>query len=285
MKLYMFDDSRLGVAAEDGTLVDITATVPADVPALDRMTALIEAWDDVRDEVAAAASAGGGVAFEDVTLRAPQPRPHNLVAAPVNYHAHQGEMGGENGVYKGMVIPTIEEAKGFFKSISSIVGPDGRIELPLAGRRFDHEAEVAVIIGRTARRVAEEDALSYVFGYAPVMDITLRGPEDRSFRKSMDTFTPLGPCIVTADEVADPTDIDFRLTVGEEERQASNTSYLIYGVARLIAEYSAVTTLHPGDVIATGTPEGVGPITDGDVVTLEIAGMDPLVMNVVDVSA
>lgn len=284
MKLYVFDNYRLGALADDGSLIDITDQVSEAVPGEDRMSALIMAWPEVRSAVAERVSVGGGASFSSVVLRAPQPRPRNLIAAPVNYHAHQQEMGGEHGVYKGMTIPTIDEMKGFFKSITSIVGPDGRIELPLAERRFDHEAEVGVVIGRVARRVPEQEALDYVFGYTPLMDITLRGPEDRSYRKSMDTFTPIGPCIVTADEVPDPADIEFSLTVGDEERQRANTGRLIFGIARLIAEYSAVTTLYPGDLIASGTPEGVGPITDGDVVTLQVAGMDPLVMNVVDTS-
>ena len=230
MRVCVFNDQRLGALAEDGTVVDLTDLVPEHTHPEDRMNALISAWDALLAAAAERAAAGGGLPEAEVTLRAPQPRPRNLFAAPVNYHKHQQEMGGENGVYADRKILTAEVRKGFLKAVTSVVGPDGAIELPWEDRRFDHEAEIGVIIGKTASRVSAEDALDYVFGYTPLLDITLRGEEDRSFRKSFDTFTPIGPYIVTADEVPDPENLDFWLTVDGEERQRSNTSYLIYGL-------------------------------------------------------
>ncbi|PZH20276.1 FAA hydrolase family protein [Streptomyces sp. NTH33] len=280
MKLYVFDDYRLGVEAHDQTLVDITGLVSEHTAPKERMNALIEAWPEVKGEAARRAAAGGGTPLSDARIRAPQPQPRDLFAAPVNYHKHQAEMGGEKGVYQDRKILTVEVRKGFLKAVTSIVGPDGAIELPWPDRRFDHEAEIGAVIGREAKGVLEEDALDYVFGYTPLMDITLRGDEDRSFRKSMDTFTPIGPYILTADEVEDPEDLDFWLTVNGELRQKSNTSYLIWSIAKLIAAYSEVMTLQPGDIIATGTPEGVGPIVPGDTVVLTIPAIGELTMEV-----
>jgi 2-keto-4-pentenoate hydratase/2-oxohepta-3-ene-1,7-dioic acid hydratase in catechol pathway len=281
MRLCVYNEGLLGALAEDGTIVDLTDLVPAGTPVAERMNELIASWDAAHPVAHDRVAAGGGTPEAAVTLRAPQPRPRNVIAAPVNYHKHQAEMGGDSGVYQGREILTVEVRKGFVKASTSIVGPDGVIELPWPDRRFDHEAELGVVIGRVASRVAEADALKYVFGYTPLLDITLRGDEDRSFRKSMDTFTPIGPYIVTADDVPDPENLDLWLTVNGELRQKSNTSYLIYGVAKLISVYSEVMTLQPGDIIATGTPEGVGPIVPGDTVVLTIPGIGELTMPVV----
>lgn len=280
MRLYVFDDFRLGVQVSEEGLADITELVSPSVAGPDRMTALIAAWSDVAPSVRNAAEGPADRSLVEAVLRAPQPRPRTIVAAPVNYRLHQQEMGGPGGVYDGVQIKTIETYAGFVKASSSVVGPDGAIEIPFLDRRVDHEAEVGVVIGRRASRVSRADALDFVFGYVPLLDITIRGEEDRSFRKSFDTFTPIGPAIVTADEVADPADIPLRLTVNGEERQKSNTRYLIYDIARLIELYSAAMTLEPGDLIASGTPEGVGPIVPGDHVVLSIGGVGELTMSV-----
>jgi 2-keto-4-pentenoate hydratase/2-oxohepta-3-ene-1,7-dioic acid hydratase in catechol pathway len=281
MRLYVFDDFRLGVQVGDDGLADITGLVSAEIAGPDRMTALIAGWSELQSSVWRATGARADRRLADVVVRAPQPRPRTIVAAPVNYRLHQAEMGGDGGVYADAHVKTIETYAGFLKAGSSVVGPDGAIEIPFADRRVDHEAEVGVVIGRRAARVRRDDALEYVFGYVPLLDITIRGEEDRSYRKSFDTFTPIGPAIVTADEIRDPADIAFRLTVNGEERQKSNTRHLIYDIARLIELYSAAMTLEPGDLIASGTPEGVGPIVPGDRVVLAIEGIGELTMPVV----
>jgi 2-keto-4-pentenoate hydratase/2-oxohepta-3-ene-1,7-dioic acid hydratase in catechol pathway len=280
MRLYVFADLRLGVGAGDAHLVDVTGVVGAAVPALDRMSELIAGWDDLRPAVESAAATGERIALADVVLRAPQPRPRTVIAAPVNYRRHQQEMGGADGVYTGATIKDISSYAGFVKASSSIVGPDGAIEVPFEGRRLDHEAELGVVIGRSASRVGRADALGYVFGYVPLLDITLRGDEDRSYRKSFDTFTPIGPHILTADEIDDPGVLDIELTVNGELRQSANTRDLIYDVPRLIELYTEAMTLAPGDLIATGTPEGVGPIEPGDEVVLTIPAVGRLTMPV-----
>lgn len=280
MRAVMFDDYRLGVLNPHGGLVDVTSLVGDRIPAKDRMTALIERWDVLEARVAAAANTGTALDLAAVSLLPPQPRPRLIVAAPVNYRRHQQEMGGEQGVYPGLVVHTIETYAGFVKASSSIIGPGGCIQLPFDERRVDHEAELGVVIGKTASRVRRDDALGHVFGYVPLLDITLRGEEDRSFRKSFDTFTPIGPAIVTADEIPDPDTLELHLTVNGELRQHANTRDLIYGVARLVEFYSSAMTLEPGDIIATGTPEGVGQIVAGDHVTLRIDKVGELTMPV-----
>jgi 2-keto-4-pentenoate hydratase/2-oxohepta-3-ene-1,7-dioic acid hydratase in catechol pathway len=280
VRLYVFDDFRLGVLAGDDRIVDITALVGEDVAPADRMSALISSWPEVAEEVAAATATAEGVPLAEATVRPPQPRPGKVIAAPVNYELHQQEMGGPQGVYSGATIKTIETYAGFIKASSSVVGPDRAIEVPFADRRVDHEGELGVVIGRRAGRVSREEALDHVFGYVPMLDITIRGEEDRSFRKSFDTFAPVGPAIVTADEIDDPGELDLELTVNGELRQRASTRDLIYDVPRLIELYSDAMTLEPGDLIATGTPEGVGPIAAGDEVVLTIQAVGRLVMPV-----
>jgi 2-keto-4-pentenoate hydratase/2-oxohepta-3-ene-1,7-dioic acid hydratase in catechol pathway len=279
MRLCMFDADRVGVIDTDDRLADITGLVGPSTAPRDRMTALIESWDHVKGAVAQAVRAAD-VPLDHVTVRAPQPRPGKIIAAPVNYRRHQLEMGGGGGVYRNAEIKTIETYAGFIKASSSITGPDGVIELPEEDRRVDHEAEIGVVIGRRARAVSREDAHHHIFGFVPLLDITIRGDEDRSFRKSLDTFTPIGPAIVTSDEVADPENLAFELTVDGELRQRSNTNLMIYGIGRLVEFYSQAMTLEPGDLIATGTPEGVGPITHGQEVVLTVQGIGELTMRV-----
>ena len=223
-------------------------------------------------EAIAAANAGeltapgpaAGIPLADVRLRAPVADPSKIIAAPVNYRDHQTEMSSDSHV----------GALGFFlKAPSSLLDPGGTIQLPYHDRRFDQEGELALVIGRAARLVSEQDALSYVFGYTGLLDITMRGGEDRSTRKSFDTFTPMGPVLVTADEFGDPGDVRLRCWVAGDLRQEASTRDLIWDVARLVAYASSVTTLYPGDVISTGTPAGVGPITAGDTIRLELSGL------------
>jgi 2-keto-4-pentenoate hydratase/2-oxohepta-3-ene-1,7-dioic acid hydratase in catechol pathway len=279
VRLYCFDEHRIGVGTGADALVDVTSLV-ADVVPESRMAALIAAWQRLRGSLQDASTSGIALALDRVTLRAPLPAPRNVIAAPVNYRRHQEEMGGVGGVYTGAEIQTIETYAGFIKASSSVIGPDEAIRLPFPDRRFDHEAEVGVVIGARAASVSRGRALDHVFGYVPLLDITMRGSEDRSYRKSFDTFTPIGPAIVTADEVPDPAAIDFALTVGGELRQRANTRDLIYDIPRLVELYSAGMALEPGDLIATGTPEGVGQITPGDEVVLSLEGIGRLVMQV-----
>ena len=251
MRLVTFNDGRVGCLAGD-RVIPLPASTMRDA---------IAAWS------AGELTAPGpeeGVPLRDVRLRVPVPDPSKIIAAPVNYRDHQSEMNVDSHV----------GALGFFlKAPSSLLDPGGTIQLPYHDRRFDQEGELALVIGRTARRVSEHDALSYVFGYTGLLDITMRGGEDRSTRKSFDTFTPMGPVLVTADEFGDPGDVRLRCWVAGDLRQQASTRDLIWDVARLVSYASSVATLYPGDVISTGTPAGVGPITAGDTIRLELSGL------------
>ncbi|MCE0762048.1 fumarylacetoacetate hydrolase family protein [Pseudonocardia kujensis] len=277
MHLATFDDDRLGVVLDD-RIVDVSDVVDGTDDTrgtgggglgAGRMRRYIA--DPRPEEVAAAARARPGRPLAEVTLRAPVPDPRVIVAAPVNYLDHQQEMRESADV----------GALGFFlKAPSSLLGDGGTVRLPYGDRRFDHEAEIAVVIGRETRHVREADALDHVFGYTGLLDITMRGGEDRSIRKSFDTFTPCGPWIATPDELADPTDVAFSLTNNGELRQKASTSGLIWGVARFVAYVSTVLTLRPGDILSTGTPAGVSPLLDGDVVSMRADGIGTLTVRV-----
>lgn len=273
MKLAVFDNHRVGVVEGD-TIYDVSSAVPDAGPQWPPvyMSRLIADWTARRPQVEAARSAAAGVPVASVTLLAPNPCPVHVFAAPVNYAKHVGEIGARS-VSSGK---SPNEMCFFMKATSSIVGAGGVIVLPKdSARRFDHESELAVIIGRTAHHVPRAQAMAHVFGYACLMDLTMRiepgiPQEERVTRKSFESFTPFGPYLVTADEVPNPHDLRNRLWVNDELRQDARTSSLIVDIPGLIEMISSVCTLYPGDVIATGTPEGVGPIAPGDTVRIEI---------------
>jgi 2-keto-4-pentenoate hydratase/2-oxohepta-3-ene-1,7-dioic acid hydratase in catechol pathway len=267
MRLVVFDDSRLGVL-RDGAVVDVSDLAgagAADWPPVFLLRA-IAGFDRLRPRLEEAGRSRPGVPLETVQLRAPVVFPTKVIAAPVNYRAHIEEM---RPLVKGE-LHAIEKYGVFLKAPSSIVGPGATVELPFPDRRTDHEVELGVVIGKTARNVAAADAMVHVFGYTGVMDITVRGDEDRSTRKSFDTFTPVGPVLVTTDEIPDPHGLRLRLWVNGEPRQDGNTRDMIWNVPRLIEYASHVMTLYPGDLFSTGTPEGVGPLRAGDEVTIEV---------------
>jgi len=216
------------------------------------------------------------LALDSVTIAPVVPDPSKIIAAPVNYRDHKAEMREEHQI-DGLGI--------FLKAPSSVIGHQGTIQLPYTDRRFDQEGELALVIGRVARNIAVEDAADVVAGYTCLLDITMRGGEDRSTRKSFDTFTPVGPHLVTPDEVGDLSALRLRSTVNETLRQDADIADLIWDVPRLISYASSVMTLVPGDIITTGTPAGVGPITDGDRVTVEIDRIGAMSVSVSAVGA
>ena len=191
----------------------------------------------------------------------------------MNYLDHKVEMSEQK---------TIVEYGMFLKATTSVIGPNDDIRLPYSDMRTDQEGELAIVIGKTASHVSAADALDYVFGYAPILDISVRSTEDRSTRKSFDTFAPFGPWITTSDEVGDADALELRCWVGGELRQHTNTRELIFSVAELVAYTSSVMTLLPGDVIASGTPAGVGPLSAGQRVVVEIEKLGRLDVGVTD---
>lgn len=272
MKLCRFNDSRIGVIQGD-SVIDLThALGETDTRSPQAMLRLIADFPALHDRIERAAASGERLSFDDCTLLAPVPTPTKLVAAPLNYDRHRREM--------GLPDTSIEDLGMFLKAPSSIIGPGDIVQLPFPDRRTDHECELALVIGKEASRVSRKDAMDYIFGYTCLIDVTVRGKEDRSTRKSFDTFTPIGPYIVTKDEVPDPNNLDMRLWVNDELRQDANTNDLIFDVQRLIEFTSNIMTLYPGDIIATGTPEGVGPIRHGDTVTIEIERLGRMSVSV-----
>ncbi|WP_327712762.1 fumarylacetoacetate hydrolase family protein [Streptomyces sp. NBC_00464] len=271
MRLALFNQGRLGIVDGDH-LVDVTdqlaqGSTPGAAGPLHQHIEALARGGAVDVDVSNCAR----VPLSDAVLESPLPRPGKVVGAPVNYLDHKAEM---------EYTTSVADLGVFLKANSSVIGPGQDIVLPYTDKRTDQEGELGVVIGRTATHVDAADALDYVFGYTCVLDITVRSGEDRSTRKSFDTFTPIGPWIVTADEIPDPDSLDLRCDVGGTTRQRTNTADLIFGVADLIAYTSSVMTLHPGDIIATGTPAGVGPLSHGDRVVLEIEQVGRLEVGV-----
>jgi len=284
MRLCRFDDNRLGLV-EGSSVRDVTPALdilPAAQYPFPRHDAFIAHLEAVQARVRGLAPSAPVLPLAGLKLLSPVANPGKIVAAPVNYQKHLDEVRGDAALHNntpGHTL-TIHNAGVFLKATSALVGPGEGVAVRSAERRTDHEIELAFVIGRTASRVRKEDALQYVAGYAIGLDITIRGSEDRSFRKSPDTYAVLGPWLVTADEIPRPGELDLDIAVNGEQRQKSNTRYLILGVAELVEMASAMYTLHPGDVVFTGTPEGVSPIEPGDEIVATIQSIGSMTVSV-----
>lgn len=269
MRLCRFGDGRLGMV-EGSSVRDVTpalevlASYRYPLPCFD---VLIANLDSVMERVRAIAASSPSLPLTSVTLLSPVANPSKIIAAPVNYQKHLEEVRGDAQIHHDNPIAVIHKAGLFLKATSSLAGPGQGIALRKLDRRNDHEVELAVVIGREANNVPRGEALRYAAGYCIGLDISIRGSEDRSFRKSPDSYAVLGPWLVTPDEIPRPGTLDLRLSVNGEERQHSNTRYMILGVPELIELASSFYTLYPGDIIITGTPEGVSPIQPGDVIS------------------
>lgn len=208
---------------------------------------------------------------ESLSLLSPVVNPSKILAAPNNYPDHTLEMNPTGAGTSDSLANALDKAGFFLKANSSLVGASEGIALRFPDRRTDYEVEAVAIVGEVVSApVSPFEALRYVAGYSVGLDITLRGPEERSLRKSIDTYTVLGPWLVTADEVPDLSQATMRLRVNGKLRQSARLSEMIYTVADQIAYASNFYTLYPGDLIYTGTPSGVGPIGAGDVLDAEI---------------
>jgi 2-keto-4-pentenoate hydratase/2-oxohepta-3-ene-1,7-dioic acid hydratase in catechol pathway len=212
------------------------------------------------------------IPLAEVVLLAPC-EPSKIVALGLNYRDHAAEFGS----------PLPEEPLLFLKPGTAVIGPDADIVYPQMSRQVDFEAELAVVMGRTARRVSQAAAFEYILGYTAINDVTARDlqKKDGQFTrsKSFDTFAPLGPWIET--EISNPDNLTVEAYVNGERRQHSHTGNLVFGVAYLVSFISRIMTLLPGDVIATGTPSGVGPMQPGDVVEIRLEGIGSLRNRVV----
>ncbi len=276
MKIMYFDDFRLGIVKAD-SVVDVTAVV-RDIPHLepqDLMRGLIERFAEYRPRLEAAVAGGKGVPLSGVRIRAPLPRPRNIDCMAVNYM--------EDGT-----LPAPPAINAFHKSPSAVIGDGDTMVLPdVPATVFEGEAELALVIGKRASNVKAADAMSYIFGYTCFIDGSARGlpPAGNVFfqMKSRDTFAPIGPCIVTADEIPDPHRLQIRLSNNGVLKQNFNTSDMAHKIPRCIEFISSVHTLEPGDVLPTGTNHrGLNPFMDGDKIELEIESVGTLRISIRD---
>lgn len=276
MKLCHFAQDRLGLIEGD-MIRDVSAAldvVPSQTWPLAAGDPLIRNLDALLKRIPEIAGDGKLTPLREARLLSPIVNPSKVMAVPANYRKHveidvMNDPGVDQGVHakqlKGVERP-VETYGLFIKANSSIHGPSQGVARILPDRRTDHEAELVVIIGKTCKSVPRSEALSYVAGYTMGLDMTVRGAEDRSYRKSADGYTILGPYLTTADEIQDPSRIRIWLDVNGKRRQASSVGAMTVDIPDLIAFASAFYTLQPGDAIMTGTPEGVGPIEAGDVI-------------------
>ncbi|MFI2297172.1 fumarylacetoacetate hydrolase family protein [Isoptericola sp. NPDC019571] len=270
MRIAVLDGRVPVVVTKDGVL-DVSRVIATTESVAGPWGSWLESGHTLKELLELDLSGCPQESFDPQRLSAPLARPRKIVAAPVNYLDHKVEMSEQKSIADYGV---------FLKAGTSVIGPGQHVELPYDDKRTDQEGELALVIGRTARHVAAEDALDHVFAYTCGLDISLRSTEDRSTRKSFDTFTPLGPWLVTADEIPDPDVLELRCWVAGELRQSTSTADLLFSVPQLIAYASSVMTLEPGDVLLAGTPAGVGPLADGDRVRLDIDSIGSLEVGV-----
>lgn len=262
---------RVGVLRNDDSIADITHLVSQDDLCTEEVLSCYDLATGIIDRVTLALPDLPVIGLSSVHLASPIPRPGKIICVGLNYRDHAEE--------SGMAIPTSPII--FSKFGTCVIGSGEAIRIPAGSSQVDYEAELAVVIGRTATNVSAADAMNYVFGYTNFNDVSARdfqfadGQWQRG--KSCDTFAPIGPSVVTADEVLDPHNLNIRFRLNGETLQDSNTCQLIFKTPELIEFLSSVITLEPGDVIATGTPPGVGfarkpPIfmKPGDVAEVEI---------------
>ena len=274
MKLVMFNDFVPGVL-DGNKVVDISPAVSG-IPHMspqELMSGIIADFDSLRGSIEDLVSSSDGVDRAEVRLCPPLPKPTQIVAMAANYMEHGAR-----------AAPAPINA--FLKSSNSIIGDGDTLVLPDAPAAiFHHEAELGVVIGSEAAHVDAADAYDYIFGYVNFIDGSARGLGGNSFfqGKSWDTFGPVGPCIVTADEIDDPQSLNVRLWVNGRLRQDFSTGDMAYDIARCIEWASGITTLEPGDILATGTNhQGLGAMQDGDVIEMHIDGLDKLTISVWD---
>lgn len=275
MRICWYNDNRLGLVKGD-RVHDVTKALEK----LPRLTypypkgdPLVANLDKLKPDILAAAEGAASVAVKDAKFLSPVQAPTKIIGTPTNYMDHRQEAAAQRDVFGGgtnRYTGSIEEQGLFLKANSALVGPSEGVRLRFADRRTDHEMELGVVIGKKSSNVSKADALSIVAGYAIALDMVVRGSQDRSFRKSIDTYAVLGPWLVTADEIPDPQNLDFFLAVNGDVKQKSNTNMMIMDLVTQISWASSYYTLWPGDIIMSGTCAGVSQVKPGDVMHCEI---------------
>ncbi|MFC6766090.1 fumarylacetoacetate hydrolase family protein [Natrinema soli] len=274
MRLVRFNDDRLGLLTDD-SLIDVT----------DRLG--LETNDPLKEyarrdlDASEYGDAEPDHDLADVRVEAPVRRPGKVIAAPLNYENHVEEALADEDIVTQEWF-TIEDKGYFLKAPSSVAGPEDGIELPFNDRRVDHEIELAFVMGEDVKDIDSDDVWDAILGYTILLDVSVRGDQDRSNRKSYDTFTIIGPCVATPDEIGDPHDLEMELQLNGETRQQQNTDGMIYDCSDIVEYASIGATIEAGDVITTGTPEGVSAITDGDTIDAEIENVGSMTVDVTD---
>ena len=289
MHICRFNQNRLGLVEGD-RIYDVT-------PALDVIPkptwpyppgdALVQNISAIQDAIKNLRATAKSHAISEVTLHSPITSPTKVMAAPANYALHVSIDAQDPGVNHGLhnkqlegVERPVEKLGIFLKASSSIVGPGDGIALKWPDRRNDHEVELAVIIGKGGRDIPRTTAFEHIAGYTVGLDMTVRGTEDRSWRKSADSYTLFGPWMTTADEIADPEALTIWLNVNGQQRQKSSTGAMTVGIAELIEMCSSVYELYPGDVLMTGTPEGVTEVKPGDTMVAGCTGIGEMTIAI-----
>jgi len=271
MKLCRYNDNKFGVVEQE-QLIDVTEAIEV-VPETrwprPHGDGLIANLDTAKTVVSTLRKWGFVQRHASVEILSPVANPTKVIGAPTNCAKHIDEAQADPEISQGRKRTTIE-TNGLFLKTPILVGPSEGLTLAFPDRRQDHEVELAIIIGETCKNVPYDNALNVVAGYAIGLDMTVRGVEDRSMRKSCDGYSVLGPWLVTADEIDDPDALELSISVNGEERQRATTADQIFDCRRLIEYATAFYTLYPGDIIMTGTPEGVGPVRPGDIMRCEI---------------
>lgn len=283
MKICWFNEHRLGVVANDRVydVTDALKVLPA--PSYPQVTGdlVIAHLNVLRPEIERLQATASSLNINEVRLLSPVAQPGKIIGVPVNYQAHVEEAQRDAHIFTTRYTGGVKEQGLFLKANSSLIGCSQAVQISMPERLTHHEIELAAVIGKKVSRVSQAEALDCIAGYSIALDMTVRGPEDRSLRKSLDTYSVLGPWLVTADEIADPQKLDLRLTVNGEVRQITNAAQMIMYIAEQIEWASSYYTLYPGDVIMTGTCEGVGPVVPGDVMHASISSIGDMQVRVV----
>ncbi|MFC6764660.1 fumarylacetoacetate hydrolase family protein [Natrinema soli] len=276
MRFVRFNEDRLGLLNNDGTgIIDLTDRLGIELH--DPLLTYIKGDYDASQYE----DATPDVDRSDVELGAPIHRPRKVIAAPLNYENHIEEAISDRDITTEEWF-SIEDKGYFLKAPSSVVGPDHGVELPFSDRRIDHEIELAFVMADDVKDIEAEDAWDHIFGYTVLLDISVRGDQDRSNRKSYDTFTVIGPCVATPDEVGDPQDLQMELQLNGDTQQDENTGDMVYTCADVVQYASLGATIEAGDVITTGTPEGVSQLHDGDTIHAEIENVGEMTVDVTE---
>lgn len=272
MRICRFDSDRIGIVRDDKVydVTEVTSLLPNLRWPVPRGDQFISNLGKLRPEMEKLAAKARPIPLSDVKLLSPIANPGKIIGAPINYNDHIAEAKSDQTIAHGRELKTIGETGMLLKATSSLVGASEGVAQRFVDRRNDHEVELALVIGKQGTNIPKARAFEYIAGYAIGLDMTVRGPELACFRKSIDTYSVLGPWMVTADEIPDPSNLALKLSVNGQVKQNSNTRYLVFDVPRLIEFTTSFYSIYPGDVIMTGTPAGVSPIKPGDVMDVEI---------------